>query len=79
MNRFRIVIWGMVLVACLFVFACRSAPDVVRVKIGDHRPPVEQTSVERDLEAIHSQLTDSDFAALSTDPARFAVIAYRLT
>ncbi len=37
MNQFRIVIWGMVLVACLFVFACRSAPDVVRVKM-DYTP-----------------------------------------
>jgi predicted ATPase/class 3 adenylate cyclase len=32
--------------------------DVIREKIGDHRPPVEQASVEKDLAAIHSQLDD---------------------
>jgi tetratricopeptide (TPR) repeat protein len=41
--------------------------DVMREKIGDHRPPVEQASVERDLEVIHSHLNDSDFASLSAE------------
>ena len=41
--------------------------DVMRDKIGDHRPPVEQASVERDLAIIHSNLTDSAFASLSTE------------
>ena len=41
--------------------------DAMREKIGDHRPPVEQASVERDLEVIHSRLNDSDFARLSTE------------
>lgn len=41
--------------------------DAVRDKIGDHRPPVEQDSIERDLAVIHSRLNDSDFARLSTE------------
>ncbi len=41
--------------------------DAVRNKIGDHRPPVEQDSIERDLAVIHSRLNDSDFARLSTE------------
>jgi hypothetical protein len=36
-------------------------------KINDHRPPVVQTSVERDLEVIHSHLNDSEFARLWTE------------
>ena len=40
--------------------------DTMRDKIGDHRPPVEQASVERDLVVIHSNLNDSDFARLSS-------------
>lgn len=41
--------------------------DVMREQIGDHRPPVEQASVERDLAVIHSKLTDSDLARLSIE------------
>ena len=41
--------------------------NAIREKIGDHRPPVEQASVERDLEVIHSRLKDPDFARLSTE------------
>jgi predicted ATPase/class 3 adenylate cyclase len=41
--------------------------DAMRQRIGDHRPPMEQASVERDLAVIHSKLTDSDFANLSTE------------
>jgi hypothetical protein len=33
--------------------------DAMRDRIGDHRPPVERASVERDLEDIRSQLDDS--------------------
>jgi predicted ATPase/class 3 adenylate cyclase len=47
--------------------------DVMRDKIGDHRPPVEQTSVDRDLAVIHSKLTDSDFANLSAEGQTMAV------
>lgn len=36
--------------------------DTMRDKIGDHRPPVEQNSVERDLAIIHFKLSDDDFA-----------------
>jgi tetratricopeptide (TPR) repeat protein len=35
--------------------------DAMREKIGDHRPPIEQASVERDLAIIHSQLDDPAF------------------
>ena len=38
--------------------------DMMRVKIGDHRPPVEQASVDRDLAVIYSKLNDSEFASL---------------
>lgn len=38
--------------------------DAMREKMGDHRPPVEQASVERDLAIIHSQLNDVEFAKL---------------
>jgi predicted ATPase len=33
--------------------------DTMRDQIGDHRPPVEKASVERDLDIIHTQLDDS--------------------
>ena len=38
--------------------------DAMREKIGDHRPPVEQASVVKDLAVIHSQLDDATFAKL---------------
>ena len=38
--------------------------DAMRAKMGDHRPPVEQASVGRDLEVIHSQLNDTTFERL---------------
>jgi predicted ATPase/class 3 adenylate cyclase len=38
--------------------------DAMREKIGDHRPPVEQHSIENDLAVIHSKFTDDDFAKL---------------
>jgi len=40
--------------------------DTMRDQIGDHRPPVEQASVERDLAVIHSKLNDAEFEKLST-------------
>jgi hypothetical protein len=33
----------------------------MRDKIGNHRRPVEQASVDRDLAIIHSQLDDAAF------------------
>jgi predicted ATPase/class 3 adenylate cyclase len=44
------------LAAQLFAWA-----DVMREKLGDHRPPVEQASVDRDLAIIHSQLDEAAF------------------
>jgi predicted ATPase/class 3 adenylate cyclase len=41
--------------------------DAMRQRIGDHRPPVEQDSVERDLAVIHSTLNDDVFLKLSTE------------
>ena len=41
--------------------------DAMRENIGDHRPPVEQNSVERDLAVIHSNLNDADFLRLSEE------------
>ena len=40
--------------------------DAMRDQLGDHRPPVEQASVERDLEIIHSKLSIDEFSNLST-------------
>jgi predicted ATPase len=47
--------------------------DAMRGKISDPRPPVEQASVERDLKVIHSKLSDSEFARLSTEGQRLTV------
>jgi tetratricopeptide (TPR) repeat protein len=61
---------------CIFAWA-----DATRDKIGDHRPPLEQASVERDLAAIHSQLNEPDFASLSAKGRNMTVeqsIAYAL-
>jgi hypothetical protein len=49
------------LAARLFAWA-----DAMRDKINDHRPPLEQASVESDLAVIHYRLNDSHFARLST-------------
>jgi predicted ATPase/class 3 adenylate cyclase len=38
--------------------------DAMREKIGDHRPPVEQQSVERDLAVIHSKVNEAEYAEL---------------
>ena len=35
--------------------------DAMRDEIGNHRPPIEQASVERDLAIVHSQLDDAAF------------------
>jgi tetratricopeptide (TPR) repeat protein len=44
--------------------------DVMREKIGDHRPPVEQASVDRDLAVLRSQLDDSTFERLWREGGR---------
>ena len=41
--------------------------DKTREEIDDHRPPVEQADVDRDLAVIRSKLTNSDFTSLSTE------------
>lgn len=41
--------------------------DMMREKIGDHRPPVEQGSVEKDLAIIHSKVNDDEFEKLSSN------------
>jgi predicted ATPase/class 3 adenylate cyclase len=41
--------------------------DAMREQIGDHRPPLEQASVERDLAVIHSTLNDAEFQKRSTE------------
>jgi hypothetical protein len=38
--------------------------DTMREKIGDHRPPAEQASVERDLAIVHSKLNEADYTDL---------------
>src|SRR6185503_16232359 len=47
--------------------------DAMRDQIGDHRPPIEQASVERDLEVLRSQLNDSDFVRLTAEGQRLTV------
>jgi DNA-binding CsgD family transcriptional regulator/uncharacterized protein HemY len=39
--------------------------DAMREKLGDHRPPVEQKSMEGDLAVIHTKLNNADFAKYS--------------
>jgi len=39
----------------------------MRDQIGDHRPPLEQASVERDLAVIHSTLNEAAFEKLSRE------------
>jgi tetratricopeptide (TPR) repeat protein len=41
--------------------------DAMRDQIGDHRPPVEQASVEKDLEVVHSKLDDAEFTRLAAE------------
>ena len=41
--------------------------DTMREKIGDHRPPIEQASVEKDLAIIHSKINDTEFTRLSAE------------
>ncbi|HXQ34313.1 MAG TPA: tetratricopeptide repeat protein, partial [Anaerolineales bacterium] len=47
--------------------------DATRDVIGDHRPPIEQNSVERDLAVIHSKLNDNEFARLSAEGRKMTV------
>lgn len=47
--------------------------DMMREKIGDHRPPVEQASVERDLVVIRSKLADTEFAKLTAEGCTMTV------
>ena len=46
--------------ACLYAWT-----DAMRAQIGDIRPPVEQASIQQDLDVIHSQLTDLDIEVSS--------------
>jgi predicted ATPase/class 3 adenylate cyclase len=41
--------------------------DAMRDKIGEHRPPVEQNSVEKDLAVIRSKVSDEEFAKFSEE------------
>jgi predicted ATPase/class 3 adenylate cyclase len=41
--------------------------DGIREKIDDRRPPLEQASVDKDLEVIHSRVNDAEFAKLSAE------------
>ena len=47
--------------------------DAVRTHIDDHRPPVEQQAVERDLAVIHSHLDDVEFVKLSAEGSSITV------
>jgi len=39
----------------------------MREKIGDHRPPLEQTSIERDLAVVQSRLNEAELEKLSRE------------
>jgi predicted ATPase/class 3 adenylate cyclase/Tfp pilus assembly protein PilF len=41
--------------------------NAFREKVSDHRPSVEQASVEKDLAVIHSKVDDAEFKRLSAD------------
>ncbi len=47
--------------------------NAMRDQIGDHRPPIEQASVVRNLEVIHSQLTNSEFVRLTAEGQRLTI------
>ncbi len=47
--------------------------DATREKMGDHRPPVEQASVEKDLAVIHSKIDDAEFTRLSAEGRTMSV------
>ena len=47
--------------------------DTMREKMGDPRPPIEQASVERDLEVIRSKLNEADFVRLSTEGRKMPI------
>ncbi|HEU0295893.1 MAG TPA: tetratricopeptide repeat protein [Anaerolineales bacterium] len=47
--------------------------DAMREKIGNHRPPVEQASVERDLVVIRSKVNDEEYARLSIEGSTMTV------
>ena len=41
----------------------RSLPgQIVRETVGNFRPPIEQSAVDRDLATIHLQISDTAFA-----------------
>ena len=44
-----------------------------RAELGDPRPPVEQASVERDVEVIQSHLNAPDLARFSSEGSRLTV------
>jgi len=44
-----------------------SRQIAMREKLGDHRPPVEQNSVERDLAVIGSKVDGNEFAIFSAE------------
>ena len=41
--------------------------DGIREKIDDRRPPLEQASVDKDLEVIHSKVNDAEYAKLCAE------------
>jgi predicted ATPase/class 3 adenylate cyclase len=47
--------------------------DAMRDKIGDHRPHIEQASVEKDLAVIRSKVDDAEFTRLSEDARMMTV------
>ena len=47
--------------------------DAMREKLGDHRPPVEQNSVENDLAVIRSKVDENEFANFSAEARTMTV------
>ncbi|HXD08594.1 MAG TPA: hypothetical protein VN653_00925 [Anaerolineales bacterium] len=47
--------------------------NAMRDQIGDHRPPIEQASVEKDLAVIHSKVDDDEFTRLSAEGRTMSV------
>ena len=47
--------------------------DTMREKISNPRPPVEQNSVEKDLEIIHSQMDDAIFDELWSEGGKLTL------
>jgi hypothetical protein len=80
-NRIDIIVWAIEGIASLHVNqgqlerATRlfAWADAMHEKVGHHRPPVEQASIERDLVVIRTRLEEAEFAKFSEEGRAMAL------